>query len=87
MIIPGHDMTKIQLYRFFRSDDFSGHWWCWFDEKKDRITGKWRLEDGDVVIEVAHGDWYGIFKKKWIEEIEWYESDKVKFVQEFDCAT
>lgn len=80
--------TKIMLLKeIFVNEDFYGSQWEEFDEKKDRVTGKWRLEDNDVAIEIAHGYWYGFFKKRWIEETEWYSSDEVRFIQEFDCKT
>jgi hypothetical protein len=77
--------TKIQVYRRFMNIDFDGYWWCFLSDD-DRITGRWRIEEDDVVIEVAHSHVEGWLRKKRVEVMAWYGSDAVKFVHEFECA-
>ncbi len=81
-------MTKVLLNRVVYFYGYAFRSWHELDDKQDRITGKWRIIDGDVSIEIEHGHWESsFFRKRWVTDTKWYDSETVLFIQEFNCAT
>ena len=81
-------MIRVFLYQVYYFYGYPLGTWEAFEDTKHRLTGRWRLIDGDVSIEVECGRWERrFFQNKWLTDTRWYHSHQVKFIHEFNCAT